>query len=279
MSMDHIPRRGAALRIAGNLGVIAITTLWLLPIGWMFVNSFRPESETFYSGIFPAEFTTANYLKALSNPTVVGSFKNSLIMAGAAAGLSVVVGTLAAYGFSRYRMRAQGSLQVMLLVIKLFPVILLAIALFRVAGYLKVYDTFVPLILVNGVINLPFAIWNLKTTFDALPVELEEASWMDGLTRLGGIVRILIPLMMPSVLATMAFVFLLCWNEYLFAVTFIRSPQKMLMTVTMANNIGQYHMNFVGLMAHAMLASLPLLLLFLWMQRYIVSGLAGAVRR
>lgn len=265
--------------VIGNVGVLMITALWLLPILWMLINSFRPESETFYSGIFPAKYTLVNYAKALSDPVVLRSFANSLIMATSAALLTVVVGAPAAYGFSRYRMRGKQTLQMLLLAIKLFPIIVLAIALFRVAGYFGVYDTFVPLIVVNGIVNLPFAIWNLRATFDALPVELEEASWMDGLTRMGGMVRILFPLMVPNLLATMAFVFLLSWNEYLFAVSFIRSPEKMLMTVTMANNIGHYHLNYVGLITHAMLASLPLLGLFVWMQRYIVSGLAvGAVK-
>lgn len=270
--------RKSIRRLFANSTVILVTLLWLLPIVWMFLNSFRSPAEPFYSGIIPSRFTLANYIESLSDKTVLRAFRNSFIVAGSAAFFDVVLASLAAYGFSRYQFAGQNALQVLLLVIRLFPGILLAITLFQIAGFLNVYDTFVPLIFANALINLPFGIWNLKNTFDALPVELEEASWLDGLTRLGGIVRILFPLMAPSIVATMAFIFLLCWNEYLFAVSFIRSPAKQLITVTIASNIGQYHINFIGLMANGMLASLPLLFLFLWMQRYIVSGLgAGAI--
>ncbi len=195
--------------IFANIAVITVTVLWLLPIIWMLLNSFRSSSEPFYSGILPSFYTLDNYIDSLFDKAFMKAFRNSLIVASSSAVLVVILAGLAAYGFSRYRFRGQNILQVLLLVIRLFPAILLAITLFQVAGFLNVYDTFVPLIIVNAVINFPFAIWNLKTTFDALPIELEEASWLDGLSRVGGIFRILLPLMAPSIVATMAFVFLL----------------------------------------------------------------------
>jgi ABC-type glycerol-3-phosphate transport system permease component len=204
---------------------------------------------------------------------------NSMIVAGTVAIFNVTLATLAAYGFSRYRMRGQDFLQVLLLIARLFPVVVMSIALFRIAGILKVYDTYLPIILVNAVINLPFAIWSLRAAMDAIPIELEEAAWIDGCSRIQTIIRIISPLIAPAAVATAAFVFLLSWNEYLFALTFIRSQEKMLMTVTMANNIQDYHMNYAGLMAHAMIASVPILVMFLFMQRRIVSGLvAGAFK-
>lgn len=278
IEIDSRTKRNASMFLA-NTSVIVITVVWLIPIIWMFLNSFRPESEPFYLGIFPSKFTLDNYIKALTNQSVLRAFSNSIFVCGAAAGLDVILGSLAAYGFSRYRMRGKNFLQVLLLVIRLFPGVILVITLFKIAGYLGVYDTFLPLILVNALVNLPFGIMNLRATFDALPVELEESSWLDGLTRVGGIFKILFPVMAPSIVATGAFIFLLCWNEYLFAVSFTRSIENQLMTVSIASNIGQYHINFVGLITHGMIASLPLLLIFLWMQRYIISGLtAGAVK-
>lgn len=267
------------LRVAANFGVLIIAIVWLIPIIWMFLNSFRDSSEPFYLGILPNNYTLNNYIKALSNRSVLRAFRNSLIVCGTAAFIDVILASLAAYGFSRYQMRGKNFLQVLLLIIRLFPGIILVITLFQVAGFLGVYDTFVPLIIVNAVINLPFGIWNLSTVFDTLPIELEEASWLDGLTRIGGIYKILFPIMAPSILATMAFIFLLSWNEYLFAVSFIRSVENQLMTVAIATNIGQYHIDFTGLITHGMIASLPILFIFLWMQRYIVSGLtAGALK-
>ena len=165
------------------------------------------------------------------------------------------------------------------MVVRLFPGVLLAITLFQVAGFLKVYDTVVPLILANSLLNLPFATWNLRTMYEALPIEIEEAAWIDGASRLRGIRSILLPLLTPGLAATGAFVFLLSWNEYLFALSFIRSAEKQMITTTIAANIGQYNIDYSGLVATAMLASIPLMAVFLYIQRYIVSGLAvGAVR-
>ncbi len=260
-------------RFIAHLGIGVITFFWLLPIIWMIISGFRDPGEPFYESIIPRQPTTVNFEKVVTNPATIRSFRNSLVVASAAAALDLIVGSLAAYGFSRFQFAGKNYLQVLLLVIRLFPGVLLALALFRIAGYLKVYDTFIPLILANGLLNLPFAIWNLKSMFDALPVELEEAAWLDGTSRVGGIARILFPLMAPGLAATGAFVFLLSWNEYLFAVSFIRSPEKQLITSAIAANIGQYNIDFTGLIATGMLASLPLLIVFLLIQRYIISGL------
>jgi len=245
----------------------------------MLISAFRDPSEPFYLGILPRSATLVNFGKFLSNPIAVSSFRNSFVVASATASVDLVIASLAAYGFSRFRFAGQKPLQILLLVVRLFPAVLLAITLFQLAGLFKVYDTHVPLILANALLNLPFAIWNLRTVCEAIPIELEEAAWLDGASRLEGIARILVPLMRPGLAATGAFVFLLSWNEYLFAVSFIRSPEKQLLTATIAGNIGQYNIDFTGLVAAAMLASVPLLVVFVLIQRYIVSGLGvGAVR-
>jgi ABC-type glycerol-3-phosphate transport system permease component len=266
-------------RFLAHFGLAFITLFWVLPIIWMFLTSLRDPSEPFYAGIVPSHFTLFNFVKVLSNAPAVGSFRNSLVVASCAAAMDLIIASLAAYGFSRFNFVGKKALQILLLVIRLFPGVLLAITLFQVAGFLKVYDSFVPLILANGLLNLPFAIWNLRTLVESLSVEIEEAAWIDGATRLGGIARVLLPLMAPGVAATGAFVFLLTWNEYLFAVSFIRSPEKQLITTSIAANIGQYNIDYTVLVATAMMASIPLLAVFLLVQRYIVSGLAvGAVK-
>ncbi len=256
-----------------------VTLLWVVPILWMLLTSLRDPAEPFYSGIIPSHFTLFNFGKVLGNSAVVGSFRNSFVVASLAAIMDLIIASLAAYGFSRFEFVGKKALQILLLVIRLFPGVLLAITLFQVAGFLHIYDSFVPLVLANGLLNLPFAIWNLRTLVESLPVEIEEASWIDGASRIGGMFKVLFPLMGPGVAATGAFVFLLTWNEYLFAMSFIRSPEKQLITTSIAGNIGQYNIDYTALVATAMMASIPLLIVFLLVQRYIVSGLAvGAVK-
>ncbi len=265
--------------VLAHAGLALVTLFWIVPILWMFVTALRDPSEPFYSGIIPSHFTLFNFAKVLGNSAVVGSFRNSFVVASLAAVIDLIIASLAAYGFSRFDFAGKKALQILLLVIRLFPGVLLAITLFQVAGFLHIYDSFVPLVLANGLLNLPFAIWNLRTLVESLPVEIEEASWIDGASRIGGMFKILFPLMGPGVAATGAFVFLLTWNEYLFAMSFIRSPEKQLITTSIAGNIGQYNIDYTALVATAMLASIPLLIVFLLVQRYIVSGLAvGAVK-
>jgi ABC-type glycerol-3-phosphate transport system permease component len=202
-----------------------------------------------------------------------------MVVATSAACVDLVIASLAAYGFSRFRFAGKQVLQVLLIMVRLFPGVLLAITLFQVAGFLNIFDSFYPLIIANALLNLPFAIWNLRTLFDAIPIDIEEAAWLDGATRVAGIRRMLLPLLGPGLAATGAFVFLLSWNEYLFAVSFIRSPEKQLITTAIAANIGQYNVDFTGLVTTAMLASVPLMVMFVLIQRYIVSGLMlGSVR-
>jgi ABC-type glycerol-3-phosphate transport system permease component len=261
------------------LGIVLITIGWLLPILWMLANAFRDPGEPFYYGIFPRQLSAANFARVLSNPVTMGAFRNSFVVAVSAAGVDLVVASLAAYGFSRFRFPGHRPLQILLLIIRLFPGVLLAITLFQVAGFLKIYDTFIPLILANSLLNLPFAVWNLRAMIEAVPREVEEAAWLDGATRVRAIVHVVSPLLAPGLAATGAFVFLLSWNEYLFAMSFIRSLQKQLITVAIAANIGQYNVDFTGLLATGMLASFPLLVVFLYIQRHIISGLGvGAVR-
>jgi ABC-type glycerol-3-phosphate transport system permease component len=245
----------------------------------MVISGFRDPGEPFYLGILPQDPTVVNFVKVITNQATLRSFLNSFVVASSVAFFTLIIGSLAAYGFSRFSFVGKNMFSVLLLVIRLFPGVLLALALFQVAGYLKVYDTYAPLILANALLLLPFTIWNLRTMIQALPVELEEAAWIDGASRLTGITKVLLPLMAPGLAATGAFVFLLTWNEYLFAVSFIRSPEKQLITTAIAANIGQYNIDFTGLIATGMLASVPLLIMFLLIQRYIISGLGmGALK-
>jgi multiple sugar transport system permease protein len=272
-------RKKRIRRAVASGALITVTLIWLLPLIWMVVSSFRDPSEPFYFGILPSYLTVANYAKVLSNPLYLSSMRNSAYVASMAACVNLVISTLAAYGFSRFQFKGKSGLQALLLVVRLFPGILLALTLFRVAGNLGVYDTHVPLVIANVLFTLPFATWNLRTVFNNIPIELEEAAWLDGATRVGGITRILVPIMLPGLVTTWAYVFLLSWNEYLFALSFIRSPEKQMITTAIASNIGQYNIDFNALVAAAMLASIPILAIFMLIQRYIVSGLAvGGVR-
>lgn len=258
--------------LLATTGLVLITLIWLLPIMWLILTSLRDPSDTFYSGLLPKALTLNSYREVFSDPQYSTSMRNSAFVAFTAASLSIIIGSLAAYGFTRFQFRAKQGFQTLLLVVRLFPGVLLAITLFLIAGKLGIYDTHYPLIIANVLFTLPLATWNLRTMFATLPVELEEAAWLDGATRLGGMIKVLFPLMLPGVMTTWAYAFLLSWNEYLFAMSFIRSPGKQMIVTAIAGNIGQYGINYNLLIAAAMVATLPLLAVFMVIQRYIISG-------
>jgi multiple sugar transport system permease protein len=260
------------IRLIATISLLAITLIWLLPIIWLILTSLRDPSDTFYSGILPKYLTLNSYKEVFAQPLYINSMRNSGFVAFMAASITIVISTLAAYGFTRFQFRGKKGFQTLLLVVRLFPGVLLAITLFWVAGKLQLYDTHAPLIVANILFTLPLSTWNLRTMFSTLPVELEEAAWLDGTTRIGGIIKVLFPLMLPSIVTTWAYAFLLSWNEYLFAMSFIRTPSKQMIVTAIAGNIGQYAINYNMLIAAAMLATVPLMVVFLFIQRYIISG-------
>lgn len=266
-------------RLALYVVLAAVTLTWMLPYLWMVMTSLRDPSESFSSGILPSRLVLTNYEAALARSGLLMSFRNSFLVAAGASTLALGLAIFAGYGFSRFRFAGHGALLVFLLVIKTLPGVLIAIAIFIIAGRLGMFDSHWTLVLVNAMLNLPFAIWNMRTVYDALSPELDEAAMIDGCSRVEGIFQVLLPVSLPGLVATFAFLFILSWNEYLFALTFIASPGKILVPPAIASYIGQFAADYTGLITASVMASLPLGILFLSIQRYIVVGLSlGAVK-
>ena len=163
--------------------------------------------------------------------------------------------------------------------LRTFPSIILAIALFAMAGRMGLYNTFTILVLANAMLNLPFATWNNMSILDSVPIELDESAMVDGLGRLRALFQIVLPVAAPGIAGTTAYIFILSWNEYLFATNFISTPEKQLVTTRIASAVTQTNTDYGSLMATSMLATIPLIVLFLLIQKYIVSGLAmGSVK-
>jgi len=245
----------------------------------MVMTSFRDPSEPFSGSLFPQTLVLTNYAKALQRSGLLVAFRNSFIVAVLSSVLAIMLAIPAGYGFSRFRFKGRQLLLVFLLIIKTLPGILLALAIFLIVGRIGLYDQHLPLILVNAMLNLPFAIWNMRTVFDGLNPEIEEAAMVDGCNRMMAILRILMPISTPGILATMAFLFLLAWNEYLFALTFISSASKALVPPVIAGYVGQFAADYNGLITASVMASFPLIIIFIAIQRYLIGGLSlGAVK-
>ena len=259
--------------------IFLFVLLWISPFLWMVMTSFRDPSEPFSSGLFPQHLVLTNYLSALKRSGLMIAFRNSFFVAGMASIVALIVAIPAGYGFSRYRFKGHSAMMVFLIIMKTLPGVLLALSIFLIAGKIGMYDSHIPLVLINAMLTLPLSIWNIRTIFDGISIELEEAAMVDGCTQLQSIVRILLPITTPGMMATLAFVFLMSWNEYLFATTFISSPDKVLVPPVIAGYVDQFAADYTGLITASVMASVPLIIIFVSIQRYIIGGLSlGAVK-
>ena len=267
------------IRYGIGIALTIILTIDLLPYLWLFVSSFRASDDPFTSSVLPSRYTIGNYVTIFQNEGMMRPFFNSLVVAVGATVITMVLSLLAAYGFSRYYFKGKDFLLGFLVNLRTFPALLLAIALYVMAVKTGLYNTYVPLILANTMMNLPFAIWNVKTVIDGIPKDLEESALVDGLSRTSVIWKIIVPVATPGLAATAIYVFILTWNEYLFATTFMNSNDMQLVTSVIASAVTQFGVDYGWLMTTAMLASIPAIIMFIAIQRFIVGGLtAGGVK-
>ena len=268
----RLPRAHHVLRAA----VVGVLVAWSLgPIVWIVLTSFKTRVEIIAyppSFIFTPNFD--GYARALSSNGILPQLENTLVVAAGSTTLSLLLAVLAAYAFSRFRFRGRSALMIGLLATRLFPPIAAVVPLFIAANALNLVDTREVLILIYTALNVPFAVWLLKSYIDTVPREIEEAAIVDGCTTLGVIRRVTLPLMVPGLLATGVFVFVLAWNEFMFAYMFT-SVDARTVPVTLAEARGDEIVFWQDLAAQATLLILPAVLLGVLMQRYLVRGLSG----
>jgi ABC-type glycerol-3-phosphate transport system permease component len=202
---------------------------------------------------------------------------HSVVISVAATLLVLIAGSAAAYSFARFRTRYGRHVAVWLLSTRIFPPAVVAIPIFLMMQSLGLVDTYVGIVLVYAAINMPFAVWMLQGFFKQVPVELEESALVDGAHRVGAFFRVTLPLAIPGLAATAVFVWIQCWNEFLFALLLTRSLKTAPVSVT--EFVTLYGIQWGQLTAQAAVMALPPLLLVIAVQRYFVQGLTlGAVK-
>lgn len=272
VAQSRRPRAAGFLRAV----VVALLVLWSLgPIVWIVLTSFKTRAEIIaFPPTFFVEPNLDAYRRALSQNGILPQLENTLVVAAGSTSLSLLLGVLAAYAFSRYRFRGRSSLMVGLLATRLFPPIAAVVPLFIAANTFNLVDTREVLIIIYTALNVPFAVWLLKSYIDSVPREIEEAAIVDGCSTIGVIRRVTLPLMAPGLLATGVFVFVLAWNEFMFAFMFT-SVQARTVPVILAQARGDEIVFWQDLAAQATLLILPAVVLGVLMQRYLVRGLSG----
>ena len=269
-------------------GTVVILIYSLGPIAWIAVASVTPEHRRDTAGVWnsnraveylPARPTLENYAALFENVPFASYFRNSAIVATGTMLVALAAGSLGAYGFSRFRFRFRGPLLSATLMSYMIPSVVLLVPLMVLFRRYGLINTFPGLILAEATNTAPFALLLMVNYFAALPRELEEAAQVDGCTRLGAFLRVVVPLAVPGLLAAGSFAFIMTWNNFLFAYLFATSDQvKTLPVVMRLFALGEPAVWGVSA-AGAILTALPVAAVFLVFQRLLISGLAaGAVK-
>lgn len=273
-------RRDTGVLFAHILLIVA-SVFALFPVFWMISVSLRPNRHIFKipPAWIPPELTTEVYREIFATPQYLWAFANSYFVAIGVTIASLALATLAAYSFSRFEYRGSRLIQFFIVGTQMVPPISLVVPYFILISTLKLYDTYLGLIVTYTAFVLPFSTLMLLSYFNTIPRDLEEVAMVDGCTRIGALFRILLPIVRPGMVATGVYAFLLAWNEFLFAVTLTRSPEMRLVPVALASLVGEHAYQWNLIMGFSVLACVPLLVAFLFFQKYLVSGLTlGAVK-
>jgi multiple sugar transport system permease protein len=282
MSAIGIPRGRRFLLAAGHrLLILGFLAFALLPLYWLVKISLTPDKLLYTEGaaLWPARMTLANFDFVLLNSMFPTFFLNSIIVSLGTAAVVTVLAAGAGYAFSRFRFRGRYALMFVLLLTQMFPLVMLIAPIYRLMAPLGLTDNLLGLIVVYTAFNTPFASFLMQSFFDGIPKDLEEAAMIDGCTRLMALRRVILPLTLPGLGATLGFVFTAAWSELLFALMLINSDSQKTFAVGLLTFVTKFSVGWGQMMAASVLALIPAVLFFVFIQRYLVQGLtAGAVK-
>lgn len=287
---NAVTRRGRkgvdGWRWAGRIFLLIMVLYTALPMAWMLLTSIKSgfAATQFPPQWWPSEPTLASYQKLLDPQNSVGQdflrfFWNSFFVSTVTTALAVAVAVPAAYAFSRFRFPGRQFLFFSVLLRNMFPAVIFLVPLFILMRWLGLVNTHGSLILTYLTFGLPLAIWLLKGFYDNIPVQLEQAARIDGATRFQAFLLIVMPLSVPGIIATAIYSFIGAWNEYIYAATFLTKNDQLTLPVGIQRFFSENTTDFPGLMAASFLMSVPVVVLFLVLQKYFVRALTeGAVK-
>jgi multiple sugar transport system permease protein len=261
-----------------DLPMLAILAFTLGPYLWMFLTSISDQSTLFTEGPSLLNATLENYTRLFRTVGFADNLLDSFIVAGGTVIVGLSLSVTAAYSFSRFEFRAKRILMLQFLLINMFPLVLLILPLFVLMRVLGLLDTHIALIVANSTIAIPFSIWMMVSYINGIPRSLDEAAMTDGCTRLQALRRVVLPLCLPGIIATGIYIFITSWNEYLYALT-LGGREVRPITVAVQTLIGEYEVQWGLLTAGGIVGALPATVLFLLVQKRLISGLTqGAVK-
>jgi len=259
-----------------------LIALTLFPFAVMLFSALKPRDEIFSSPPrwLPSMFRWANFAEMWQQENFGPALLNSLYTSALSTALALLVAIPAAYALARYRFRGRGAFRQFLLTTQMLSPIVLIIGLFQMVAGFGLQNSLSALAGIYAAFNVAFAVWMLQSYFITIPRDLEEAAWLEGASHFRTLVTVFLPLAAPAMAVTALFAFINSWNEFVLALTMLRSDEQHTLPIKVFSLVGgRYTIQWDHVMAATLLATLPVAVLFAWMQRYLVKGLAlGAVK-
>ncbi len=267
-------------RIGIAIAVVAVMLFTLFPVYWMVSSAFDKKASSGGQSLLPKEFTLDNFAFVLTDGGFATFLRNSVIVALVTVLVSGFVCLLAAVAVARFRFKFRTAILLMILIVQMVPLEALVIPLFLQVKSLGLLNSILGLMVVYVALSLAFGIWMLRGFVQAVPVELEEAAYIDGASWWRMFRSVLLPLVMPGLVATSVFSFITAWNEFIFAMTMLGgATDQYTVSIGLKSFFGQYSNDWGSIMAASTLITLPVMIFFVIVQRRLSSGLvAGAVK-
>ncbi len=259
-----------------------IVILMVFPLIWMLLTSIKPQSELFVFPIrlLPEHVTFEHYERLLEDTPFLSYFWNSVVLSMATTVVVMVVATLGGYSLARFKYRGRETIAIAVLCTYLMPSVVLIIPLYLMMVKLGLENTLTSLVISYTTFALPYALWLLRSFMAGIPEDLEAAALVDGASRLGAFMDVILPQALPGIISTALFTFILAWNEYLYALVMVNTDETRPLTTGVMNMlVSSFNIEWSLLMAASVMMSVPLLFFFAFLQRYLTSGFgAGGVK-
>ena len=269
------------IRFLVYVGLLVGLVFTLFPVFWIFISSVKTNTEVFaYPPSFiPENFTLSAYFNIFNDADKLRFFFNSYFIAIIVTILTLLISILSGYSFSRFDFKLKRILNLSIISTQTIPPITLLIPYFGIVVTFKIFDTYLALILTYLVFTIPYATLMMTSYFNTLPKELDDAVLMDGGSNFTALCRVIIPISLPGIVATCVYTFLLCWNEFLFALTLTKSYEMRTVPIGIQLLMGQHAYEWNEMMAMSIIGTVPILFLYLFAQKYFLAGLtSGSVK-
>lgn len=274
--------RNKAVLFAGYVILTAGCLMVLLPLSWMGITSLKSMTDITLSkglNLFPSGPSVENFINIWKEYPIAVYIKNSLITVGGSTVFGVVCAALCGYGLSRYEFKGKAFILGFLLVTQMFPAVMKIIPYYKILVSVNLNNTRLGLLIVYSSFSIPFCTWMMYGYFKSIPTGLDEAARVDGSSALYTFYKIILPIALPGLVATVIYAFLQNWNEYMFASVLMSADQKKTITYAISTMADAYKIQWNYLMCAAIISSVPTLAVFVAMQKYLIAGMtAGAVK-